>query len=113
MQKFCVQGRFIFGPDVRSLFMTIFLIVAPVAVFCVFVARKLVDDFAGHWGWSIMVVAVVFTVYVSAYIFLSVTKLIFCKHDFKYFRVILAVLAGGIKASIVPFDHFQIMEFYK
>lgn len=69
MQKFCLQGRFIFGPDVRSLFMTIFLIVAPVAVFCVFVARKLVDDFAGHWGWSIMVVAVVFTLYVSAYFF--------------------------------------------
>ncbi|KAL2455568.1 putative protein S-acyltransferase 7 [Forsythia ovata] len=61
--KFFLQGRFIFGPDVRSLALTIFLIVAPVAVFCVFVARKLMDDFSHHWGISIMVIAVVFTFY--------------------------------------------------
>ncbi|CAL5192973.1 unnamed protein product [Lathyrus oleraceus] len=61
--KFFLQGRFIFGPDVRSLALTIFLIVAPVAVFCVFVARKLLNDFSDHWGISIMAVAVVFTVY--------------------------------------------------
>lgn len=66
LQIFFLQGRFIFGPDVRSLALTIFLIVAPVAVFCVFVARKLMDDYAHHWGISIMVVAVVFTVYVSS-----------------------------------------------
>ncbi|XP_027126505.2 probable protein S-acyltransferase 7 [Coffea arabica] len=61
--KFFLWGRFIFGPDVRSLFLTIFLIIAPVAVFCVFVARKLMDDFSDHWGISIMVVVIVFTVY--------------------------------------------------
>ncbi|KAL0351177.1 UNVERIFIED_CONTAM: putative protein S-acyltransferase 7 [Sesamum radiatum] len=61
--KFFLQGRFIFGPDVRSLALTIFLIVAPVAVFCVFVARKLMDDFTDHWGTSIMVIAIVFTFY--------------------------------------------------
>ncbi|KAL8049162.1 hypothetical protein ABFX02_06G003400 [Erythranthe guttata] len=61
--KFFLQGRFIFGPDVRSLALTIFLIVAPVAVFCVFVAKKLMDDFTNHWGVSIMVIAVVFTFY--------------------------------------------------
>ncbi|KAI3417950.1 S-acyltransferase [Psidium guajava] len=60
---FFLQGRLIFGPDVRSLGLTIFLIVAPVAVFCVFVARKLMDDFPDHYGISIMVVVVVFTVY--------------------------------------------------
>ncbi|CAI0396831.1 unnamed protein product [Linum tenue] len=60
---FFLNGRFIFGPDVRSLALTIFLIVAPVAVFCIFVARKLVDDFPNDWGISIMVAAVVFTVY--------------------------------------------------
>ncbi|XP_009768845.1 probable protein S-acyltransferase 7 [Nicotiana sylvestris] len=69
--KFILQGRFIFGPDVRSVFMTIFLIVAPVAVFCVFVARKMVDDFAGDWGWSIMIAAVVFTVYVLVLLLLT------------------------------------------
>ncbi|KAL3722950.1 hypothetical protein ACJRO7_035186 [Eucalyptus globulus] len=60
---FFLQGRLIFGPDVRSLGLTILLIVAPVAVFCIFVARKLMDDFPDHYGISIMVVAVVFTVY--------------------------------------------------
>ncbi|CAI0396845.1 unnamed protein product [Linum tenue] len=60
---FFLNGRFIFGPDVRSLALTIFLIVAPVAVFCIFVARKLMDDFPNDWGISIMVAAVVFTVY--------------------------------------------------
>jgi palmitoyltransferase ZDHHC9/14/18 len=64
LQKFFLQGRFIFGPDVRSLALTVFLIVAPVAVFCVFVARKLWDDYSDHWGVSIMAVAVAFTVYV-------------------------------------------------
>ncbi|KAL2552627.1 putative protein S-acyltransferase 7 [Forsythia ovata] len=61
--KFFLQGRFIFGPDARSLGLTMFLIVAPVIVFCVFVGRKLMDDFSHHWGASIMVVAVVFTFY--------------------------------------------------
>lgn len=65
LQIFFLQGRFIFGPDVRSLVLTIFLIVAPVSIFCVFVAKKLMDDFSGDWGISIMVVAVAFTVFVS------------------------------------------------
>ncbi|PPS04628.1 hypothetical protein GOBAR_AA16045 [Gossypium barbadense] len=60
-QVFVLGGRFIFGPDVRSLFFTIFLIVAPVAVFCVFVARKLMDDFPHHLGISIMAVVVALT----------------------------------------------------
>lgn len=64
-QIFFLQGRLIFGPDVRSLGLTIFLIVAPMSVFCVFVARKLMDDYPHHLGISIMVVAVTFTVYVS------------------------------------------------
>jgi len=68
---FFLQGRFIFGPDVRSLGLTIFLIVAPVAVFCVFVARKLLDDFSHHLGISVMVVAVVFTVYVLILLLLT------------------------------------------
>jgi palmitoyltransferase ZDHHC9/14/18 len=42
-----------------------FLIIAPVVVFCVFVARHLINDFPDSWGISVMVVVVVFTVYVS------------------------------------------------
>ncbi|XP_068664631.1 probable protein S-acyltransferase 7 [Aristolochia californica] len=68
---FLLGGRFIFGPDVRSLALTIFLIAAPVAVFCVFVARKLMDNFAHHLGVLIMVVAVVFTVYDLALLLLT------------------------------------------
>ncbi|KAL3829454.1 hypothetical protein ACJIZ3_018256 [Penstemon smallii] len=61
--KFFLQGRFIFGPDVRSLALTIFLIVAPVSVFCIFVARNLIDDFSDNRGISIMFVAILFTLY--------------------------------------------------
>ncbi|CAL5368627.1 unnamed protein product [Camellia sinensis] len=68
---FFLQGRFIFGPDVRSLLLTIFLIVAPVTIFCVFVARKLMDDLSNHLGISIMVVAVVFTFYVLVLLLLT------------------------------------------
>ncbi|GFZ03925.1 DHHC-type zinc finger family protein [Actinidia rufa] len=60
---FLLQGRFIFGPDVRSLLLTVFLIVAPVTVFCVFVARKLMDDFSHDLGILVMVVVIVFTLY--------------------------------------------------
>jgi palmitoyltransferase ZDHHC9/14/18 len=45
---FFLRGRFIFGPDVKSIFTTLFLVIAPVAVFCAFVARKLLDDFPHH-----------------------------------------------------------------
>ncbi|XP_050223945.1 probable protein S-acyltransferase 7 [Mercurialis annua] len=59
---FFLGGRLIFGPDARSVLLTIFLIVAPVAVFCVFVARKLMDDFPNHSGISILVIIVVLTI---------------------------------------------------
>ncbi|KAG6410151.1 hypothetical protein SASPL_128201 [Salvia splendens] len=59
--KFLLQGRFIFGPDVRSLALTIFLIVAPVSVFCIFVAHKLMNDSYDNWGGYIMTVAIVMT----------------------------------------------------
>ncbi|XP_061360899.1 probable protein S-acyltransferase 5 [Gastrolobium bilobum] len=62
--EFFLQGRLIFGPDVKSIFMTIFLIVAPVAVFCALVARKLLDDFPHHSGYSILIVVIVHTMFV-------------------------------------------------
>ncbi|PIA41950.1 hypothetical protein AQUCO_02100056v1 [Aquilegia coerulea] len=68
---FFLQGRFIFGPDVRSLGLTIFLIAAPVTIFCVFVARKLMDDYSHHLGISIIVIAVAFTLYVLALLLLT------------------------------------------
>ncbi|XP_042433584.1 probable protein S-acyltransferase 7 isoform X1 [Zingiber officinale] len=60
---FFLQGRLIFGPDARSVFLTIFLIVAPVSIFCAFVARKLTNDFSDSLGISVMVITIVFTLY--------------------------------------------------
>ncbi|KAK7316843.1 hypothetical protein RJT34_00598 [Clitoria ternatea] len=62
--EFFLRGRFIFGPDVKSIFLTIFLIVAPVAVFSAFVARKLLDDFPHHSGYSILIIVIVHTIFV-------------------------------------------------
>lgn len=91
MQKFCLGGRFIFGPDVRSVFLTIFLIVAPAAVFCVFVARKLMDEFSGDWGIAVMVVFIVSTVFVSSishpevlHLSSSVFVQFFCSYQFLF-----------------------------
>jgi palmitoyltransferase ZDHHC9/14/18 len=53
--------------------LTIFLIVAPVVVFCIYVARKFFDDYSDHWGVSIMAVAIAFTIYVSLSLSLSHT----------------------------------------
>lgn len=75
LQIFFLQGRIIFGPDARSVFLTMFLIVAPVSIFCAFVARKLTDDFSDSLGISVMVIAIVFTLYVSILIFACFSKI--------------------------------------
>ncbi|KAM7471551.1 hypothetical protein LguiA_009734 [Lonicera macranthoides] len=77
---FILRGRFMFGPDVRPVFLTMFLIVAPVVVFCIFIARKLMDGFSHHLGISIMVIAVVLTLFV----------------------VVLLVITSGTDPGIIP-----------
>ncbi|QCD84983.1 probable protein S-acyltransferase 5 [Vigna unguiculata] len=61
---FLFGGRLIFGPDVKSIFISIFLVIVPIAVFCALVARKLLDDFPHHSGWSIMGVVIALTLFV-------------------------------------------------
>ncbi|KAM0004542.1 putative protein S-acyltransferase [Helianthus debilis subsp. tardiflorus] len=61
---FFLGGRFIFGPDIQSIFLSISLIVVPVVIFCVFVGRKLLDDFNHHLGILVMVIAIVLSIYV-------------------------------------------------
>lgn len=63
LQVFLLKGRFIFGPDARSLFITMFLIVAPVSIFCAFVAKELMDKFSYGLGLPVMIAAVLFTAY--------------------------------------------------
>ncbi|CAJ1975104.1 unnamed protein product [Sphenostylis stenocarpa] len=65
--EFCLRGRLIFGPDGKSILFTVFLILAPVAVFSAFVARKLLDYFPHHWGYSILIAVILHTIFVSLY----------------------------------------------
>lgn len=66
LQKFFLDGRLIFGPDARSLFGTLILIILPVIIFCIFVGRHLRHKFSSYnAGYAIPVVAIVFTIYVS------------------------------------------------
>lgn len=113
LQIFFLQGRFIFGPDVRSLGLTIFLIVAPVAVFCVFVARKLMDVYSNHWGVSIMVVSVVFTIYVSSLLLHTYSIYYFLLHFFLLFSNVVDVLTFNKDQFALEFfvlikDKFQV-----
>lgn len=65
-QKFILGGRLIFGPDARSVSVTVLLIILPVVLFCVFVARHLRHEFSPYnAGYAILVVAILFTIYVS------------------------------------------------
>lgn len=69
--KFCLGGRLIFGPDVRSIFLTLFLIVTPVVLFCVFVSRSLIHEFHHHSGNLVVAICAIFTVYVVILLFLT------------------------------------------
>ncbi|OIW15388.1 hypothetical protein TanjilG_25396 [Lupinus angustifolius] len=68
--EFLLRGRLIFGPDVKYTFITIFLIVAPIAIFSVFVARKL-DNLPPNSGYSILIVVIVHTVFVLTALLLT------------------------------------------
>lgn len=66
LQIFLFSGRLIFGPDAKSLVVTILLIVVPVIIFCTNVARNLINEFPAYdTGCVILAVAILFTIYVS------------------------------------------------
>lgn len=69
--RFFLGGRLIFGPDVRSLIFTVFLIVVPVIFFVVFVSERLVYEFQYGLGQLIVAIAIIFTVLVICILFLT------------------------------------------
>ncbi|KAI3409718.1 S-acyltransferase [Psidium guajava] len=69
--RFCCGGRLIFGPDARSLFLTVFLIVTPVILFCTFVSQRLFHEFDDHIGNLIVAISAIFTLYIVILLFLT------------------------------------------
>ncbi|PON57009.1 Zinc finger, DHHC-type, palmitoyltransferase [Parasponia andersonii] len=66
---FFLKGRLIFGPDVRSLFLTVFLIVTPVILFSAFLSQTLILHF--HHGTLVVAISVFLTIYVIILLFLT------------------------------------------
>jgi len=85
----------VFGPDARSLFVTLLLIIVPVIIFCVCVARHLRHEFSSYnSGYAILAVAILFTIHVS-----SANFFFDCSFFFNLFVYI--ILARSILSSEV------------
>ncbi|KAK9670543.1 hypothetical protein RND81_13G208400 [Saponaria officinalis] len=62
---FLCNGRIVFGPDARSLIVSVLLILVPSVIFCAFVAQNLLHKFPSYnAGYGILVVTIIFTIYV-------------------------------------------------
>ncbi|KAK4779595.1 hypothetical protein SAY87_015701 [Trapa incisa] len=69
--RFCCGGRIIFGPDARSLYLTISLILVPVFLFCASLSQTLIRELHHHMGHLIVAVCAFFTVYTITLLLLT------------------------------------------
>ncbi|KAI3975986.1 hypothetical protein MKX01_016669 [Papaver californicum] len=68
---FFFGGRLVFGPDIKSLILTILFIVTPVILFCVCVSQRLIYEFPNGLGIAFVVSPAAFTVYILLLLFLT------------------------------------------
>ncbi|XP_057492856.1 protein S-acyltransferase 8-like [Actinidia eriantha] len=69
---FFLNGRLIFGPDARSLIVTLLLLLVPVVIFCAFVVINLIDEFpSNNPGYAILATTIIFTIYVLVLLLLT------------------------------------------
>lgn len=72
--RFFLGGRLIFGPDVRSLMLTIVLIVLPAVVFCLYITREILHEFSHRLGIATFVAVVVQTIVVLFLLLLTSSR---------------------------------------
>ncbi|KAG8048111.1 hypothetical protein GUJ93_ZPchr0008g14102 [Zizania palustris] len=68
---FFLGGRLIFGPDVRSLILTVCLIVIPVILFAAVVSEQLAHEYHNQIGGWVASVAIIFTAYIIVLLLLT------------------------------------------
>ncbi|CAI0428573.1 unnamed protein product [Linum tenue] len=73
---FLLKGRLIFGPDARSVAITVLLILIPSVIFCTSVARNLADELppTSSLRYAIPAAAILFTIYVLVLLFLTSSR---------------------------------------
>ncbi|KAK6922898.1 Palmitoyltransferase, DHHC domain [Dillenia turbinata] len=73
--RFVLNGRLIFGPDAKSLIVTLSFILVPVIIFCTLVARHLLQELPeSNAGYIIVVVAILFTIQVLVLLLLTSSR---------------------------------------
>ncbi|KAG9152265.1 hypothetical protein Leryth_024558 [Lithospermum erythrorhizon] len=66
---FLLKGRLVFGPDAKSILITLLLIIVPVFIFVTFIGRKFVDKV--NAGYAISPLIIVFTIFVLFLLFMT------------------------------------------